>query len=125
MQEVLDFDPAAFGILAEEVVDSVFLILSWSRRRDVRELGIHRIDVFPAFVEEVQERINIGRRLLVKANEQVAVSKDHDVRLLEPNRHPDTIKVKRFHRFELRGSHKYDSSDHATSVLDAPAGGGY
>jgi len=94
MQEVLDFDLAAFWIGAEEVVDSVFLILSWSRRRDVRELGIHRIDVFPAFVEEVQERINIGRRLLVKANEQVAVSKDHDVRLLEPNRHPDTIKVK-------------------------------
>lgn len=94
MEEVLKLDFAAFWIGAKEVVDSVFLILSWFRRRNVRELGIHRIDFFPAVVKKVQERINIGCRLLVEANEQVAVSEDYDVRLLKPNRQSDTIKVK-------------------------------
>jgi hypothetical protein len=83
MQELLELDLAAFGIATVEVVDLVSRVLSGLACRGVAQSGVHPVDFLARLIEERDQPVEIGLRLLMEADEHIPVPKDGNTRLLE------------------------------------------
>lgn len=115
MQEGLEFNSAALGVLGIKVVDAVACILP--RRADcyVLQFFVHLVDIVAVILEEGEECVEVCLRLGVESDEQIIVSEDAYVGLFQPDTHTDSFQVKLPDSVQLRGSQK-DNAGHAASL---------